>query len=178
MPEHNKEILDLRALDKSAEMPERAHAPEQIGWETEEFPYHEKDFRWFALAGIVITGIVASLLILKNVFGAATLLLFAVIGYLYATKKPDMLRVTVDAKGVTVNGKLTPYSHIASFWVLYEPPVKDLVIIQKEKFTPKTMIPLGSANPVEIRALLIANAIAEKEEEESIADILSRILRF
>ena len=178
MIEHDKEILDLRALDKNVQEQKTASAPERITWETEEFPYYEKDFKWFLLAGIIVTGVLISLLILKNVFGAATLLLFAIIGYVYALKKPDMLSITIDAQGVAVNGKTIGYSQITSFWVLYEPPVKDLIIIRKEHFMPKTIIPLGDANPVEVRSLLLANAITEKEEEESIADILSRRFGF
>ncbi len=178
MMNNENKILDLRAMGKDAKTPARESAPGHIAWETEEFPYHEKDFRWFLVAGIVIAGIIISLIILKNIFGAATFLLFTVIGYLYATKKPNMLSVSIDARGISVNGTLTGYSHIASFWVLYEPPVKDLIIIQKEKFTPKTIIPLGDANPVEVRAILLANSVTEKEEEESIAEILSRRFRF
>lgn len=192
MEEHikTKEALDLRGFGEKPDVPHGAVAPERtppternqsfgrVTWETEEFPYHEKDSQWFLFAGIVTCGIVISLVIMGNIFGAVTFLLFAVIGYLYATKKPEILHVTIDAKGIAVNDKLIPYSQMASFWVLYEPPLKDLIIIQKEKFTVKTIIPLGNAHPVDVRAQLMHNAIAEKEEEESIAEILSRRFRF
>ena len=153
-------------------------APNEIHWEAEEFAYHPKDSQWFITAGIVALGVFVSLLILKNVFGAATILLFFIIIYLYATKKPDIIPVTINTRGVAVKNKLAPYSNIASFWILYEPPIKELILIRKEHFTPKITIPLGTANPIEVRNILLANAVKEKEEEESLTDIIARRLRF
>ena len=157
---------------------EQNQTSNEIHWEAEEFAYHPKDSQWFITAGIVAIGIFASLLILKNIFGAATILLFFIIIYLYATKKPDIISVTINTRGVAVKNKLTSYSNIASFWILYEPPIKELIIIRKEHFTPKITIPLGNTNPIEIRNILLANAVKEKEEEESLADVIARRLRF
>lgn len=177
MTQEKTDIVDLRKIAPSASQ-EQISASSSISWETEEFTYHPKDLQWFLVGGILAFGIFASLLILKNMFGAATILLFMFIMYLYATKKPDMLSVVVDGRGITVNNKRVPYSDITSFWILYEPPVKDLILIQKAKFTPKTILPLGQVNPVELRALLLANAIIEKEEEETLTDILARRFGF
>lgn len=177
MTQEKNDIVDLRKIAPSAPQTP-ASVPGSLSWKTEEFAYHPKDLQWFLVAGILALGIFASLLVLKNMFGAATILLFMFIMYLYATKKPDMLSVVVDGRGITVNNKRISYSDISSFWVLYEQPVKDLIIIQKAKFTPKTIIPLGQVNPVELRALLLANAIVEKEEEETLTDILARRFGF
>ena len=177
MPQDKDGIIDLRKIAPSAPQ-KQTPAPGSMSWETEEFTYHLKNLQWFLVGGILAFGIFVSLLILKNIFGAVTILLFIFIIYLYATKKPDMLSVVADGRGITVNRKRIPYSDIASFWILYEPPVKDLILIQKAKFTPKTIIPLGQVNPVELRALLLANAIVEKEEEETLTDIFARRFGF
>lgn len=150
----------------------------EIHWQTKEFTYHQKDPQWFIAAGIAAVGVIISLLIMKNIFGAATILLFFVILYLYATKKPDTISTIINSRGVAVNQKLTSYSTIASFWILYEPPIKELIIIRKAHLTPKMIIPIGDTNPVEIRNILLANAVKEKEEEESLAEIIARRLRF
>lgn len=176
-------MVDLRAMAQStpsfsAEKINKNEAPREIHWQAEEFTYHHKDSQWFIAAGIAAAGLIISLLIMKNIFGAATILLFFVIIYLYATKKPNVISAAIDAKGVTVKQKLIPYSTIASFWILYEPPIKELILIRKEHLTPKIIIPIGDANPVEIRNVLLANAVKEKEEEESLAEIIARRLRF
>ena len=177
MTPEKSDIVDLRKIAPSTPQ-KQLPALGSLGWETEEFTYHPKDLQWLLVGGILALGIFASLLVLKNMFGAVTILLFMIIMYLYATKKPDMLSVVVDGRGITINNKRIPYSDITSFWVLYEPPVRDLILIQKAKFTPKTIIPLGQVNPVELRALLLANAISEKEEEETLTDILARRFGF
>lgn len=174
MDQGKTNVIDLR--NAAPEKP--VSASRSIEWTTAEYEHLEKEFQWFLTAGIVAFGIILSLIILKNIFGAATITLFAVIFYLYATRKPEQITVRVDGRGITVNNKTIPYSSITSFWVLYEPPIKDLIIIRKEHFVPKTIFPLGNANPVEVRSILIANAIKEKEEEESLTDILARRMGF
>lgn len=174
MDQEKNNVVDLRNVSPA----EHTEAPHRIEWNTVEYEHHEKEFQWFLTAGIVAFGIILSLIILKNIFGAATITLFSIIFYIYATRKPEPITVAIDGRGITVNNKFVPYSSITSFWVLYEPPIKDLIIIRKEHFVPKMMFPLGDANPVEIRSVLLANAIKEKEEEESLTDILSRRIGF
>lgn len=180
MAQEKDNVVDLRPLAPQSqnENPSSSSSPSKMQWEAEEFAYHEKDLQWHIVAGVLALGIFLSLLILKNIFGAATILLFLIIIYLYSTKKPDMLSVAVDGRGITVNKKYIPYGDINSFWILYESPVKELILIQKARFSTKTVIPLGSTNPVDLRALLIANAITEKEEEETLTEILARRFRF
>lgn len=179
MPENRDEIIDLRN-ESGRETSQRTVPPAEdtISWSVEEFTFYEKDPQWFMVGGIIALGIFLSLLVMKSVFGAATILLFVVILYLYATKKPDILNVRVDSHGVSVNHKLDPYSSLTSFWILYEPPIKDLILIHKAHFSQKVIIPLGDANPVRLREILLANSVREKEEEESFADIVARRVGF
>ncbi|MEK7520135.1 MAG: hypothetical protein AAB581_02765 [Patescibacteria group bacterium] len=170
-----KNIVNLRPATPVEHM-QTTHGG--VAWETEEFPYHEKDQRWFLTGGIVLAAVCISLIILKNIFGAALMLLFSVILYLYATKRPEILSVVIDGTGISVNNKRIAYNDVSSFWILYELPVKDLIIIKKDRFAVKTIIPLGSVNPVSVREVLKANAVPEKEEEESLVDILARRFRF
>lgn len=151
---------------------------DKISWSSYEFTHHEKDRQWFLVFWVVAGGVFGSLLILGNVFGAATMALFAVILYIYALKEPNIIHCEINKEGVIFNDRLFPYSSIASFWALYDPPVKDLIIISKHMIVPKISIPLGDANPVEIREMILANGVLEKEEEESISEMIARRLRF
>lgn len=178
--EHEKnKVVDLRNIPAGEQKNATpSQAPLRLEWSAPEYEHFEKEFQWFLTAGIVAAGIILSLVILKNIFGAATIALFAVIAYLYATRKPETLAVIIDGKGISVNKKHISFSSVTSFWVLYEPPIKDLIIIRKEHFVPKTIIPLGNTNPVEVRSIMLANAIKEKEEEESLTDIFARRIGF
>jgi len=181
MPEETDNVIDLRKEEnqpRNRRMAAPAEKADEISWTAEEFAFYEKEVQWFLVGGIIALGFFVSLLLLKNVFGAATILLFVVIFYMYATKKPGTLHVRVDARGVSVNGKLDSHSSLASFWILYEPPIKDLILIHKARFSPRIIIPLGNANPVRLREILLKNSIPEKEEEEALADIIARRVGF
>jgi len=150
----------------------------KIKWHMYEFAYQEKDKQWFLVFWIVSIGVFTSLLIFKNIFGAATMALFVVVLYMYAIKEPEIIECELNKEGVNFNDRLFSYEGIASFWVLYEPPVKELILISKHKVMPKVTIPLGDANPIEIRDMLLAKGLIEKEEEESLSEIIARKLRF
>jgi len=149
-----------------------------LEWSAYEFLYHKKDAQWFLVFWIIAGGLFISLLISKNIFGAAVIALFTVILYMYAIEKPKVIHCKIKQDGITFNDRLFPFNTIASFWILYEPPVKELVIISKHKMMPKVSIPIDNADPSKIRELVLENGVLEKEEEESISDIVARKLRF
>ncbi len=151
---------------------------DSISWSAYEFLHHEKDKRWFLIFWILSIGVFVSLLIFANFFGAATIALFTVILYMYAIKEPAITNCEIGSEGITLNDRLFPHNSLSSFWILYEPPVKELILISKHKVMPKISIQLGNANPVEIRELLLQNGLLEKEEEESISEIIARKIRF
>jgi len=149
-----------------------------IEWSCYEFEYHHKDQRWFLVFWIISGGLIFSSVILGNIFGAAMLALFAVIIYMYSNKEPDVISCKLSGEGVIFNERIFPFGTISSFWILYDHDIKKLIIISSQKVMPKIVIPLGGANPVEIREFFIKKGIEEREEEESISDIIARKLRF
>ncbi len=151
---------------------------DEIEWSAYEFLHHEKDRQWFLVFWIISGGVFASLLIFGNTFGAATMALFIIILYMYALKKPETIHCKLTQEGVVFNDRLFPYNNISSFWILYEPPVKELIIISKHKLMPKISIPIDDANPTEIREIMLNNGVLEKEEEETLSEIIARKLRF
>jgi len=142
----------------------------EIEWTAYEFTYHEKDTRWLVSFWIIAGAFFISALIAKNIFGAAVIALFAVVLYIYALKYPEIMHCNITRQGVTLNGRLFPFNTISSFWILYEPPVKELILISKHRVMPRIVMPLETADPVEI--------ISEKEEEEPFSNIIARKLRF
>ncbi len=149
-----------------------------IEWSAYEFEYHKKDQKWFLIFWIISGGVFFSSIILGNIFGAAMLALFSIIIYIYATKEPEKIKCKISEKGLVFNDRLFPFNSLSSFWIFYESGIKKLVIISNFKVVPKIEIPLGDANPVKIRELLLKKGVKEKEEEESISDIIARKLRF
>lgn len=150
----------------------------ELEWAAYEFTYHHKDVRWLASFWVVAVALFTSMLMAKNLFGAAVIALFAAVLYMYATKQPDIANCKINGRGVIFNDRLFPFSSISSFWIIYEPPVKELIIISRHRVVPQIVIPLENANPADIREMMLRAAILEKEEEEPIANIIARRLRF
>lgn len=150
----------------------------EIEWTAYEFIYHEKDTKWLVSFWIITGAFFVSALITKNVFGAAVITLFAVVLYMYAIKHPGIMHCKIIRQGVTLNDRLFPFSSISSFWILYEPPVKELILISKHRVMPRIVIPLENADPVAIREAMLSAGITEKEEEEPFSNIIARRLRF
>lgn len=150
----------------------------ELEWTAYEFTYHHKDIRWLASFWVIAAALFASMLIAKNLFGAAVIALFSVVLHMYATKQPDIANCKINGRGIILNDRLFPFSSISSFWILYEPPIKELIFISKHRAMPRIVIPLENANPTDIREMMLRAGILEREEEEPISNIIARILRF
>ncbi|MBI2053042.1 MAG: hypothetical protein HYT34_02235, partial [Candidatus Ryanbacteria bacterium] len=67
---------------------------------------------------------------------------------------------------------------LKSFWVFYTPGgVKELSLKLEKALAPYLRIPLGDANPNEVRTFLL-NYLPEKKQEDSLIDALMRYLQF
>ena len=79
-----------------------------------------------------------------------------------------------------MGGKKYDFTEFKDFSIIYQPPeISTLYLEFRMPFRERLSVQLGELNPNEVRAYLL-NFIAEdlEREEESLSDILSRILRF
>ena len=151
---------------------------DEISWQAYEFLYYKKDKQWFLVFWIISASVFVSLIILKNIFGAATIALFTIVLYMYAIKKPNIIECKINRQKVIFDNKAVPLSGISHFWIVYNPPIKELILISKHRATPKISIPLENADPLQIREFLLENGVIEKEVEESISEAIARKLKF
>lgn len=109
---------------------------------------------------------------------AVLFFLIGIVVYIYYQKEPKEVNFAITPKGIVINQIFYPYHELFSFWINYNPPIfKELLIRHKKKFLPLTKIPLANQNPNIIRNRLL-EFLPEKKEEESLVDIISRLLRF
>jgi len=150
-----------------------------IEWSAYEFAHHEKSGQWLLSFWIISAAIFFSLIIMKNIVGAATMAFFAVIAYVYATKKPEIIKCEMEEHSMFVNEIEFPYNNIDHFWIIYEPEVKELLLVSTKKMVPKISVSLNEeVDPVALREMLLQKGIKEKEIEESMSDVLARRIRF
>lgn len=149
-----------------------------VEWEAEEYEHHEKPKEWYWAVGIVALGFLVLAVILKNFLFAILVILAWFTLIMYAARRPKTLHFAVTSRGIKVADWIYPYQNLEHFWINYDPPhVRQLYLISKKTFSPLISIPLGHADPNEIREHLL-KFLEEKEIEESLFDVIARFFRF
>jgi hypothetical protein len=150
---------------------------EPISWKAPEYTHHYKTTDWFWAVGILTLGFLATAIIMSNYLFA---IFIAIAGFslaMYGAKPPRILHCSVSVKGIQIGTTLHPFNMIESFWVFYDPPVvKELSIKSQKPLLPYIKIPLGDANPTDIRMFLM-RYIPEEHQEESTIDFIAQFLR-
>lgn len=149
-----------------------------IAWEAPEFVYYKKTSGWYAIMGLV--GIILTIYAIatKNPIMAITFGLIFIVIFVYAEKKPLLLKFGITPKGIKVQDRIYYFDYLESFWIFYDPPlVKTLSVKSRKVLMPLIKIPLGKANPLEARKILL-KYLEEKEQRESLIDVIARIIRF
>lgn len=141
-----------------------------ISWEAAEYEQRERTPDWFWALGIVtISGAITAVL-LKDFLFAVVILLAGFSIALLAVRQPALHRFELNERGVKIGSRLYPYSTLKSFWVedRHDHLAPKLLITSKKPFVPHISIPLGSANPRDVRNFLLHH-IEEEEQRESLA---------
>ncbi|MBI2038900.1 MAG: hypothetical protein HYT22_01280 [Candidatus Niyogibacteria bacterium] len=149
-----------------------------VSWSAPEYDFVPKSREWYWAVGIIVAALVIVAALIRNLlFGILTVLAGFTIA-LYGARRPKIVKFAVTARGVQIGEKLHSYESLESFWIRYDPPhTKELDIISKKLTSPRITIPLGDADPIEIRNILI-KTLKETETEESLAEGIGRYLGF
>ncbi|HBT81136.1 hypothetical protein A2757_02440 [Candidatus Giovannonibacteria bacterium RIFCSPHIGHO2_01_FULL_48_47] len=149
-----------------------------MSWEAPEHELREKTPDWYWAVGIIAFGFLILAILLKNFLFAILVLLGGFTVAMYGVKQPKIVNFAITSRGIKVEDKLYPYDNLQFFWINYDPPhVRELYLISKKTFQPQISIPLGQADPNEVREHLI-KFLEEKEIEESLFDTIARFFRF
>lgn len=157
-----------------------------IVWEAEEFEYHHKDGTWFLSAGIIGMAFLAFAAMTRNFLMIPLIFIFAFVIYVFAVKKPRVMEFEISGDGVAMKptegdgeGKFFPFKDFSSFWIFRRGGERNELSFETNKLLyPHLKIPLpGEINVEDLRTAL-ASFVEEKEQEESLSEILAGWLRF
>lgn len=147
-----------------------------FSWETPEYIHHEKDKRWFMIAGAVVL-----LFVLIGIFtGSASMAIaFILLGgvyYITQQQKPRNVNVIISEMGVHFGPRFYPYNTIQSFWILYNPPHLTTLNLRLNKGLVKIIsIELTQGiSPGDLRDYLLTQVPEQAGKEEGFVDALAR----
>lgn len=175
--------MDKITSDKYQKIPikiQKTSAPHNliISWRAPEYTKYPTNINTLIIFAIVDFLIIFLAIITRNILMAVLFFLIGIVVYIYNQKEPKEINFAITPRGIAIDKILYSYQELASFWINYTPPTfKELIIRHKKKFLPLTKIPLANQNPNIIRNRLL-EFLPEKEEEESLIDIITRLLKF
>ncbi len=152
---------------------------EQVfGWLVDEYERHERGPIWYAVAFLAAVGLILYAIIAQNFLFAIIIVMFGVIIGLSSLREPERVLFQVTTRGVSVGSLFVPFRELKDFWIVYEPPyVKNLYVEHKNPLTPRIVIPIDDADPVEIRRALLVYLDEDGRTEEPLGDLLGRVLK-
>ncbi len=148
-----------------------------VSWTTPEFVQQDKSPAWFWALGIICVALAIVSLLMKNYFFILIIALSAFLIYIQAKKQPRKIEIKISSKKLTIDEKDYEYSEFKSFWIFDDPQLHYLNLVSKKLIQPQIQIPLGGQRPESIREIL-KKFIPEREQEETLTDIITRKIKF
>ncbi|HTK60237.1 MAG TPA: hypothetical protein VL283_03480 [Candidatus Baltobacteraceae bacterium] len=149
-----------------------------FSWLVDEYERHERGPVWYAISFLVAVGLILYAIVAQNFLFAIIIVMFGIIIGLSTLREPERILFRVTTRGVGVGHLFVPYKELKDFWIVYEPPyVKNLYVEHKNSVTPRIVVPIEEADPVEIRRAMLEYLDENGTTEEPLGDLLGRVLK-
>jgi hypothetical protein len=155
---------------------------EEFSWKIEERNFMPKTTEWFWALGIFGFALIVFAILLKNYLLIVIVGLAAFIIYSNKNKQPEIINFRLTDDGLYIEDKLHPFDSFESFWIFSAiggpasgGPVqsREFVLRRKDRFIPLLVTPFHENDEPQIRKILTGQ-LPEKEERESLIDLLSK----
>jgi len=146
-----------------------------ISWRVQTHEHIERSPDWYWALGILAVGGAAVSIYFGNILFALILLVGAAsIGVLVA-RGPREHTVSLDKRGITMDGTLYPYQSVQTFWVEQHVEMPRLYLTTSSLLHPHIIVPLDSAlHGIDVRSHLLQYAEEEERQprfSEEVAEI-------
>ena len=151
---------------------------DKLTWQAYEFEKAERQPNWFAVLWIFVLALIIVAVILKSYLLAVFVLISGGVVHIFALKDPQLFSFSLTADNLTIGNKVHELTSFDSFWIFKRDNGNVLSLDDKKKLSFRLQVPLAKEISPETVRQTLAGALAEKEQEESLIDILARWLKF
>lgn len=124
-------------------------------WEAYEHDHIERGADWYWALGVFAVAISLISALLGNVLFGLLILVAAGTLAALASSPPPLVQFELSDRGIRVGDTMHRYEEIISFWVEDHDAHPPILLIDTMKWlSPNLVIPLGDADPAQIRAYL------------------------
>lgn len=145
---------------------------EKINWIAPEYIHTEKTSDWYWIVGIITVSAATISIMLNNVIFAVLLLVAMFTLTLYASRKPQNIKIELNQKGIIHGNIYYPYSDIKSFHVENKDKYPRIIFQLKKKLSSYVIILIKEHDPEEIRDFLEDFLEEETHSEPFLAKLL------
>ena len=148
-------------------------------WTAPEYIQHDKDKNWYIAEALAVGFLMLISIISSNyTMSLALVTLVIVYHYLQIKHPPKNIKIIISKIGIKVGNLTFPYSHIQSFWIMYNPPfLKTLNFRVKRHFFVDVTVQLVDTDPVTVRHFLSKQIPELKGKTEQFSDFALRLLK-
>lgn len=166
-------------MPEEKQTPQDTHIEPVIRWMAPEYKRHEKGRLWFMIAGVIVLMLVVYFILTDSASAAIAFLLLGALYFLVHRSELQKIKIEINEVGIKIGKRETiHYSQIQNFWIMFDPPHNTtLNILLIGKMSRHIQIELGEQDPSIVRRYLRQQIPEVEGKEESIWDILMRILK-
>ena len=150
---------------------------EPITWQAHEYVHREKSSDWYWAVGIITVSMAITAILFNNVLFAVFILLAFFTLMMYSRRKPELLDIKIDERGVQEGNLRYHYGSIESFWVEDRYGEAKLIMKSKKKAMPYITIPIFDVDAGVVRDH-IKRHVREEEHAEPLAKQIMEYLGF
>ena len=151
--------------------------PPIIEWSAPEHFHIDKSSDWYWAVGIITLTCTA----LAIIFGQIIFGIFILAGMfaltLHAARKPRIVRMAINDRGIIIDNVLYPFVALDSFWIEHEMLPPKALIRSRKTFMPYISVLIEEVDPEDVRSVLL-QYIAETEHSEPFSQKLLETLGF
>jgi len=129
---------------------------DKLSWKALEYKQTDKTADWYWAVGIIaIASVVTSIIVGDGLF--AIFIVIAVLTLLmFSIRKPLLVDVTIDRRGITVGSEKYPFATLEHFWVdITKPDDEKIILKSKKMLMPIVVIPINDHDHLAVRDLLL-----------------------
>jgi hypothetical protein len=177
--EENQQVPVAESTNQEVGSAQPMEVPTDSGfsWQASEFVYHQKSAIWYLALMLLVTGLVAGLMLLKEWFGVALVVVMALAVLLYSRKQPRVLDYSLDSEGLTIDGQLNHFDAFRSYSVHPDVAWQSIDLEPAKRFVPRLTILCESENFETIEAIL-AQHLPRTARQHDLIERLTHFLKF
>lgn len=148
-----------------------------ISWRAPEYYHRDKRADWYWAVAIISISAAATAFILDNVLFGLLVIIAACSLMIYASRRPAIIDVEINEKGIKMGKVFYPYANLDSFWVEETHAYPKILLKSKKALVSHIVVHLEEQDPEEARVFLREH-LPEIEQHEPLMQSVMEYLGF